>query len=80
MMHEVMVQGLRTSNTCLTQAECHLLMATFWVMSRAFVLAVGHGEVAYFTIPVLFSLISLHTLYYMYLLKFLLHILSIIKV
>jgi hypothetical protein len=43
-------------------------MATFRVMSGAFVLAVGHSELAYFTIPVLFSLVSLHTLYYMYLL------------
>jgi hypothetical protein len=33
----------------------HLLMATFRVMSGAFVLAVGHSELAYFTIPVLFS-------------------------
>ena len=50
--------------------QCHLLMATFRVMSGAFVLAVGHSELAYFTIPLLFSLVSLHTLYYMYLLKF----------
>ena len=39
-------------------------MATFWVMSGAFVL--GHGELAYYTIPVA---VSLHTLYQMYLFK-----------
>ena len=55
--------------------QCHpgLLIAMFWVMSGAFVLAVGHSEFTYFTTPVLFSLVFLHTLYYMYLLKFLLH-------
>jgi hypothetical protein len=48
----------------------HPLMATFRVMSEAFVLAVGHDELAYFTIPVLFSLVFLHNLHCIYLLKF----------
>jgi hypothetical protein len=54
-------------------------MATFRVMSGAFVLTVGHGELAYFTIPLLFSLIYLHTLYYMYLFEFIVTFIAYFK-
>jgi len=54
-------------------------MATFRVMSGAFVLAVGHGELAYFTIPVLFSLVSLRTLYYTYLFEFIIAFIAYFK-
>ena len=57
----------------------HLLMAMFWVMSEAFVLAVGHSELTDFIIPVLFSLVSLHILYYMYLLKFIMIFITYFK-
>ena len=54
-------------------------MATFQVMSGVFVLAVGHGELVYFTIPMLFFLVSLYKLYYMYLLKFIIIFIAYFK-
>jgi len=43
------------------------------------VLTVGHGELAYFTILVLFSLVSLRTFYYMYLFEFIVTFIAYFK-